>query len=103
MLIIWQLFRLCSTSVLVTPISVTFCVASTYILLFSISSFLRHIYLGTENVAADALTRGNYSLFHFLQPQVHEQVIPLLLVTLFLSYIPDWNCPAWTAQFRLSL
>ena len=58
---------------------------------------------GTENVAADALSRGYYSLFHFLQPQVHEQVVPLLLVTLFLLFLPDWNCPAWTAQFRLSL
>ena len=78
---------------LVTPISAIFCVASTYILHFSISSFLQHI-PGTENVAADALSRGNYSLFHSLQPQMYEQVIPLLSVTLFLSYIPDWNCPA---------
>ena len=56
-----------------------------------------------RNVAADALSHGNYFLIHFLQPQMHKQVIPLLLVTLFLSYILDWNCPAWTTQFRLSL
>lgn len=58
---------------------------------------------GTNNTAADALSRGNFELFHSLVPQVLHQPIPHILNSLFLLQTPDWNCSAWMGLFKSSL
>ena len=44
------------------------------------------------NVAADALSRGNLTLFHSLLPQVQERRVPRVLHSLFLLRSPNWTC-----------
>ena len=58
---------------------------------------------GTNNTAADALSRGNISLFHSLFPQVPQFLIPPALLDLFLMQTPDWNSATWMRQFRVLL
>lgn len=58
---------------------------------------------GINNTAADALSRGNFSLFHSIFPQVPQQTIPHILHSLFLLQSPDWNCSNWMSLFRRSL
>ena len=55
---------------------------------------------GIQNVAADALSRGNVSLFSSLFPQVPEAVIPPALLMAILQQRPNWNCPRWMQLFR---
>ena len=58
---------------------------------------------GVNNTAADALSRGNFSFFHSIFPQVPQQTIPHILHSLFLLQSPDWNCSNWMSLFRSSL
>ena len=58
---------------------------------------------GVANVAADALSRGNLTLFHSLLPQVQERRVPHILHSLFLLRSPDWTCSTWMTLFRASL
>ena len=58
---------------------------------------------GIQNIAADALSRGNLSLFRSLFPQAPEWVVPFPPVNPFLQQPPDWNPPTWMALFRASL
>ena len=59
---------------------------------------------GRLNDAADALSRNNLSLFHSLYPQAHqESPVPLPVVQLLVSQIPDWGSTAWTKLFGACL
>ena len=55
---------------------------------------------GVQNVAADALSRGNLPLFFSLFPQVPKATIPSPLVEAILGQMPNWNCPRWMQRFR---
>ena len=56
--------------------------------------------LGVQNAAADALSRGDLSLFCSLFPQVPEALIPQCLLNAIIPQRPDWSCPHWMRQFR---
>ena len=58
---------------------------------------------GTQNVAADALSCGNMSLFHSCSPQVPQHTVPTSVSNLFMVQLPDWSSAAWIAQFRTVL
>ena len=58
---------------------------------------------GASNVAADALSRNNMSLFLSLFPQTPETVVPPVLTCLLLHPRPDWGSTRWTRLFGLSL
>ena len=58
---------------------------------------------GVQNIAADALSRQNLSLFRSLFPQLPQHTVPLALVDLFLRQTPDWNSAPWMRLFRGSL
>ena len=64
---------------------------------FQFTLVARHI-PGTSNVLADALSRGNLSLFLSLYPQADQVATPLpqeLLDLVIISH-PDWTSPHWT-------
>ena len=69
---------------------------------FSISA--RHI-AGSQNTAADALSRNNIPLFMSLQPhtQVAPSRIPQELQELVLNRSLHWTSPAWTKLFEATL
>ena len=58
---------------------------------------------GASNVAADALSRNNMSLFLSLSPQTPKTVVPLVLTCLLLHPRPNWGLTRWTRLFGLSL
>ena len=58
---------------------------------------------GTNNTAADALSRGNISLFRSLFPQVPQYLIPPPLLNVMLAQMPDWSSASWMIQFKASL
>ena len=58
---------------------------------------------GVLNVAADALSRNNLSLFLSLAPQVPQSTIPSSLIELLITVRPDWGSPDWTQLFTISL
>lgn len=58
---------------------------------------------GTLNIAADAISRNNLSLFSSLAPQIPQFSIPPSLHNLLIATRPDWGSPAWTQLFIASL
>ena len=59
---------------------------------------------GVANVAADAISRNNLSLFLSLIPQAASpSQIPQAVQDLLLSRQPDWGSPTWTSLFISSL
>ena len=57
---------------------------------------------GEQNVAADAVSRNNFSLFFQVWPDASPQPLPIpqALVDLLIIQCPDWTSPSWTALFR---
>ena len=57
---------------------------------------------GEQNVAADAISRNNLSLFSQVLPGASPQPcpIPQSLVELLIVQRPDWTSPSWTALFK---
>ena len=55
---------------------------------------------GIQNVAADALSRGNLMLFCSIFPQVPEALVPPPLWEAIVQRMPDWSCPHWMREFR---
>ena len=55
------------------------------------------------NVAADALSHDNISLFHSLVPQSQPVALPAAVVDLIVNSRPDWGSQAWTRSFTNSL
>ena len=62
----------------------------------------RHV-PGTENIAADAISRNNLSLFSSLLPQATQVCIPQSIINLLITKTPDWGSPTWTRSFRATL
>ena len=62
----------------------------------------RHI-PGSQNTAADAISRDNVSLFSSLVPQATRVTIPQCVTTLLITRTPDWGSPAWTSLFIATL
>ena len=58
---------------------------------------------GVQNIAADALSRHNLTLFRTLYPQLQQHTVPPSLVNLYLGQPPDWNSTAWMRLFVASL
>ena len=58
---------------------------------------------GVLNVAADALSLDNVTLFSHLVPQVPQVSIPVPVLDLLLQEPPDWRSAHWTTLFRRSL
>ena len=58
---------------------------------------------GVLNVAADALSQDNVTLFSHLVPQVPQVSIPVPVLDLLLQEPPDWSSAHWTTLFRRSL
>ena len=54
---------------------------------------------GTMNTAADALSRGNLSLFYSLVPQAVHSVVPPAIQDLLIVRRPDWGSADWTTLF----
>ena len=59
---------------------------------------------GVDNVAADALSRGDLATFFSSCPQAYPQpaVIPPAVVDMALGSKPDWTSPVWRALFTSS-
>ena len=55
---------------------------------------------GIQNVAADALSRGDLLLFHSLFPQAPQPSVPQPLQEAILLRMPDWSSHHWMRQFR---
>ena len=63
----------------------------------------RHI-PGSQNTAADAISRDNVPLFLSLVPQATRRVsIPQCVTNLLITQIPDWGLQAWTCSFKATL
>ena len=58
---------------------------------------------GVLNVAADALSRNNVTLFSHLVPQVSQVSITAPVLDLLLQEPPDWSSAHWKTLFRCSL
>ena len=59
---------------------------------------------GRLNEAADALSRDDLPLFHFLVPQaLQESVIPYPVILLLVLDVPDWGSASWTELFSACL
>ena len=58
---------------------------------------------GTQNTAADAISRNNISLFLSIIPQAQHVTIPQHTIDLLVTKRPDWGSAAWTILFRASL
>ena len=58
---------------------------------------------GVVNVAADALSRNNMSLFHSLIPQAARSTVGQALMELLVLRRPDWGSRDWIALFRATL
>ena len=58
---------------------------------------------GTQNVAADAISRNNIPLFLSLQPQAPQVMIPQSVMELLITRQPDWGSHTWTHLFNASL
>ena len=58
---------------------------------------------GVLNVAADALSQNNITLFSHLVPQVPQVSIPAPVLDLLQQEPPDWSSVHWTTLFKLSL
>ena len=57
---------------------------------------------GTHNVAADALSRNNVTLFSSLVPQIPQVHIPKPTQDLLVDVRPNWGSHEWTILFRNS-
>ena len=58
---------------------------------------------GILNTAADAISRNNLSLFHYLIPQSQQVLLPHTVMDLVVNSRPDWGSQAWTHLFTRSL
>ena len=58
---------------------------------------------GELNIAADAISRNNLSLFTSLTPQIPRTVVPQLVLDLLVTRRPDWGSNDWTRAFARSL
>ena len=58
---------------------------------------------GQQNIAADALSRNNLTLFSLLYPQVPHSPVPRIIQRLLLHSPPDWSSQAWINLFLNSL
>ena len=58
---------------------------------------------GTQNVAADAISRNNIPLFLSLQPQAPQVMIPQQVMELLITRQPDRGSHTWTHLFKASL
>ena len=59
---------------------------------------------GRLNEAADALSRDDLPLFHFLVPQaLQESVISYPVILLLVLDVPDWGSANWTKLFSACL
>ena len=58
---------------------------------------------GVFNVAADALSRGNMSLFLSLFPQGVPSTVSWEVMQLLLLQRPDWGSQDWIGQFKATL
>ena len=73
-----------------------------YSAFFNFNYSATHI-LGTLNTPADALSRGNLSLFLSFYPQAQQSPIPQQLMEFVVNTRPVWGSNAWTQQCHLSL
>ena len=69
--------------------------------LFRFHTTASHV-AGRTNVAADALSRNNMSLFLSLVPQTSRTPVPPALIRLLVDSMPDWGSRLWTQQFSHS-
>ena len=58
---------------------------------------------GTDNTAADAISRNNITLFHSLVPHISQVTIPQTVIDLLVTRRPDWGSDTWTHLFRSTL
>ena len=58
---------------------------------------------GSHNMAADALSRNNLTLFSSLVPQMQQVAIPQPARDLLVETTPNWGSHEWTILFRNSL
>ena len=58
---------------------------------------------GSHNLAADALSRNNLTLFSSLVPQMQQVAIPQPAQDLLVETTPNWGLHDWTILFRNSL
>ena len=58
---------------------------------------------GSHNLAADALSRNNLTLFSSLVPQMQQVAIPQPAWDLLVETTPNWGSHEWTILFRNSL
>ena len=69
-----------------------------YSALFQFDYVAEHI-PGSQNTAADALSRNNLNLFPSLFSQETHYPVPARLSELLVSQRPDWGSTSWTALF----
>ena len=58
---------------------------------------------GSDNTAADAISRNNITLFHSLVPHISQVTIPQAVIDLLVTRRPDWGSDTWTHLFRTTL
>ncbi len=58
---------------------------------------------GTDNIAADALSRNNLPLFSLSVPQIPQFRVPPVTLDLVFQGMPDWSSAQWTDMFVRSL
>ena len=58
---------------------------------------------GSDNIAADALSRNNLLLFFEQFPQVTHTPVPHMVESLLLHHPPDWTSQSWINTFVSSL
>ena len=73
-----------------------------YAAYYQFESVAIHV-LGVLNVAADALSRGNLTLFNFLIPQAAQWQVPVSLLELLVTRRPDWGSTDWIRLFTSTL
>lgn len=57
----------------------------------------------TQKTAADAISRNNTTLFSSLHPQIPRVAVPLPIMELLVTRIPDWGSKDWISRFKRSL
>ena len=73
-----------------------------YAAMYHFNFTAEHI-VGSENTAADALSRNNLPLFSELFPQVAHSPVPHPIESLLLHHPPDWTSQSWINTFVSSL
>ena len=58
---------------------------------------------GTQNTAADAISRNNLTLFASLTPPIPQIPVPQPIVDLLVEVQPNWGSREWTTSFKDSL